>query len=103
MPLIQPEEALMVEKDELALTCAEYWIDPLEMAEGFQVRVIPQDEDAQVPSATGFSTGVVGVVERVCVVMVKLPTVDQAEIFVVATESRAWTLQYQVPLASVGV
>ena len=73
------------------------------MAEGFQVRVKPQDEDAQVLSAIGFSTGLVGVVERVVPERVKLPTVDQDETLVVATESRAWTLQYQVPLASVGV
>lgn len=103
MPLIQPEDALIVEKEELALTWTEYWIDPLEMAEGFQVRVKPQDEDAQVLSGIGFSTGVVGVVDRVVAERVKLPTVDQSETLVVDTESRAWTLQYQVPLASVGV
>ena len=100
--LIQPDDAVMVEKDELELTCAEYWMVPLEMVEAFHASVVAQDPE-QVLSASAIGTGVVGVDEEPEDERVKLPTVDHADTLVVATASRAWTRQYQVPFVNVRV
>ena len=75
---------------------------PLEMVEAFHASVVAHDPE-QVLSASVIGTGVVGVDEVLEEDRVKLPTVDQAETLVVVTESRAWTRQYQVPFANVGV
>lgn len=75
---------------------------PLEMVEAFHARVVAHDPE-QVPSASAIGTGVVGVVEELDDERVKLPTVDHADTLVVAMASRAWTRQYQVPLAKVRV
>lgn len=97
--LVHPDDAVMVEKDELELTCAEYWMVPLEMVEAFHASVVAHDPE-QVLSASAISTGIDGTAGAL---RVKLPTVDQADNLVVVTESRAWTRQYQVSFANARV
>lgn len=76
---------------------------PLDMVEAFHASVVAHDVEEQVLSASAIGTGIVGVDEELDDESVKLPTVDHAETLVVVTASRAWTRQYQVPLAKVGV
>lgn len=94
----------MVEKEELELTCTEYWIAfVLVVVEGFHCRLVEQPEDVeQEPSGSAITTGVVGGVVETAPDTVKLSVADIAEICWIATESRAWTRQYQVPLPRVG-
>ena len=72
------------------------------MVEASHASVVAHDPE-QVLSASVIRTGVVGMDEVLEEDSVKLPTVDQDETLVVVTESRAWTRQYQLPFASVGV
>ena len=69
------------------------------MVEGFHARGVEQEGPEQTLSTSWIGSGMVGVEEVDDDESTKLPAVDCAETFVVATESRAWTRQYQVPLA----
>lgn len=91
----------MVEKEELELTCAEYWIAfPLVVVDGFQASGMAHELEEHELLASWIGTGILGgVVEAFD--STKLPIEDQAEILLVVAESRACTRQYQVPLAKV--
>jgi hypothetical protein len=91
----------MVEKEELELTCTEYWIAfPLVVVDGFQASPTAHDPEQEL-LVSCIGTGVLGgVAEGVCD-SAKLPTEDQGETLLVVTESSACTRQYHVPLARV--
>ena len=91
VPACQLDEVLIVENDELLLTCTRYWIEPpLGFVDGFHWSPIAHPEyEEQEPSGSATRTGAVGGLVLVGADSVKLPAADQAEILVVVTESRA--------------
>ena len=86
--LVHPDDAVTVEKDELELTCAEYWMVPLEMVEAFHASVVAQDPE-QVLSGSAISDGTVGALEGSGADNVKESAADHGERADVLTESRA--------------
>lgn len=104
VPVCQLEVYLIVEKDELLLTCTRYCTDPpLGFVDGFHARPIEQPEyEEQDPSGSAITTGAVGGAVEEALDNMKVSDADQDETSEVFTESRDWTRQYQVPLPRVG-
>ena len=103
VPEIQFEVALIVENEELLLTCTRYWRElPLGLEEAFHCSPIEHPEYLeQELSGSAMRTGADGNVVGGVDDKVNELAADHADTSEVLTESRACTRQYQVPLPSV--
>lgn len=105
VPEIQLDVVLIVEKEELLLTCTRYCrVPPLGLTEAFHLSVFEQPEDdEQELLLFAISIGADGAVADVADDKVKELARDHADTREVFAALRACTRQYQVPFARVGV